>query len=84
MPTGVVKKCIEDKGFGFIAPDDGSEEVFVHRKLHGDGTDRSAYLEEGDKVEFEKEWDDKKGKWAACSCTGFKTGGGGVGGGGGD
>merc|ERR1712066_773365 len=84
MPTGVVKKFFPDKGFGFISPDDGSEDVFVHRKVNGE--DRDAYLEEGDKVEFEKEWEDRKGKWAASSCTGFKSGGGGGGwgGGGGD
>merc|ERR1711874_947721 len=78
MPKGVVKKFFEDKGFGFITPDDGSEEVFVHRKVNGD--DRSAYLEEGQEVEYETEWDDRKGKYKATSCTGFKTGAGGGGG----
>eukprot|EP00408_Alexandrium_pacificum_P013698 CAMPEP_0171232438 /NCGR_PEP_ID=MMETSP0790-20130122/40409_1 /TAXON_ID=2925 /ORGANISM="Alexandrium catenella, Strain OF101" /LENGTH=80 /DNA_ID=CAMNT_0011698675 /DNA_START=17 /DNA_END=256 /DNA_ORIENTATION=- len=80
MPTGVVKKFFEDKGFGFITPDDGGEDVFVHRKCHGDGNDRSAYLEDGDKVTYETEWDDRKQKYSAASCTGFKTGGGGGGG----
>merc|ERR1719336_3382328 len=83
MPTGVVKKFFEEKGFGFITPDDGGEDVFVHRKVFGDGFDRSAYLEEGDKVTYETEWDDRKQKYSASSCTGFKSGGGGGGGGGG-
>merc|ERR1712187_233653 len=82
MPeTGVVKKFFPDKGFGFITPDDGSEDVFVHRKCNGE--DRTAYLEEGDKVEYEKQWEDQKGKWSCSSCTGFKSGGDGGGGGGG-
>merc|ERR1712110_337211 len=77
MPSGVVKKFFEDKGFGFITPDDGGEDVFVHRKCHGDGQDRSAYLEEGDKVTYETDWDDRKQKYSAASCSGFKTSGGG-------
>merc|ERR1712194_316950 len=79
MPSGTVKKFFQEKGFGFITPDDGSEDVFVHRKCNGE--DRSAYLAEGDKVEYEVEWNDQKGKYSASSCTGFKTGGGGGGGG---
>merc|ERR1719356_79493 len=81
MPTGVVKKFFEDKGFGFITPDEGGEEIFVHRKIHG--ADRTAYLEEGAKVQFEKQWEDQKGKWSCSSCDGingeevWKSGGGG-------
>jgi len=68
MPTGKVKKFFEDKGFGFITPDDGSDDVFVHRKVYGDGQDRTAYLEEGASVEYEQEWDDRKSKYSASSC----------------
>ena len=77
MPSGTVKKFFAEKGFGFITPDDGSEDVFVHRKCNG--ADREAYLEEGQKVEYEVQWEDQKGKWSASSCSGFKTGGGGGG-----
>merc|ERR1712039_652290 len=80
MPKGTVKKFIQDKGFGFIEPEDGGDQVFVHRSVNGD--DRSAYLEEGQEVEYEVEYDDRKGKYKATSCTGFKTGGGDGGGGG--
>ena len=53
MATGTVKWFSNDKGYGFITPDDGSNDVFVHfSSIEGDGY-RS--LEEGSKVEYETE-----------------------------
>lgn len=48
--TGVVKWFNSQKGFGFISPDDGSEDVFAHyRNIIGTG---HRNLEEGQHVEF--------------------------------
>ena len=58
MAKGKIKFFSEDKGYGFIAPDDGNKDLFVH---HSD-TDGSA-LNEGDSVEFE-EGEGKKGPCA--------------------
>jgi CspA family cold shock protein len=51
MPTGVVKWFNEAKGFGFISPDDGSRDVFVH--FSAIQTNGFRKLEEGQKVQFE-------------------------------
>jgi CspA family cold shock protein len=49
--TGVVKWFSRLKGYGFINPDDGTQEVFVHYSaIEGDGY-RNLY--EGDRVEYE-------------------------------
>ena len=57
MPTGVVKWFNDEKGYGFITPDDGSKDLFVHQSaITGEGF-RS--LSEGAKVEFEAEEGEK-------------------------
>lgn len=51
MATGTVKWFNAEKGFGFIAPDDGTADVFAHFSAIAGNGYRS--LDEGDKVEFE-------------------------------
>jgi cold shock protein len=51
MPQGTVKWFNEEKGYGLITPDDGSEDLFVHHTgIVGSGFKS---LEEGEKVSYE-------------------------------
>ncbi|NVJ24570.1 MULTISPECIES: cold-shock protein [Myxococcus] len=62
MQTGTVKFYNETKGFGFITPDEGGTDVFVHVTDLDPST--KGTLRESDKVEFEVKTE-RKGKMAA-------------------
>ena len=57
MATGTVKWFNADKGFGFIAPDDGTNDVFVHQSAINSSGYRD--LREGAKVTYETEVGEK-------------------------
>lgn len=63
MAIGVVKWFNAQKGFGFVQPDDGGADVFVHISA----VERAgmATLHEGQKISFELERDQRSGKNSA-------------------
>ena len=65
MATGTVKWFNATKGFGFIQPDGGGEDAFVHISA----VERSGLsaLVEGQKVSYDLERDKRSGKMSACN-----------------
>jgi cold shock protein len=62
MPQGTVKWFNDEKGYGFITPDDGSEDLFVHHTgIAGSGFKS---LEEGESVSYETTQGRRKGMQA--------------------
>lgn len=65
METGTVKWFNDQKGYGFIQPDDGSKDVFVHISA----VQRSGLqgLAEGQKITYELQTDRRSGKTSAVN-----------------
>lgn len=60
MPTGTVKWYSAEKGYGFIRPDDGAGDIFLHiREVEAAGID---ILREGQKISYEPVSDRKTGR----------------------
>eukprot|EP00929_Paragymnodinium_shiwhaense_P061838 TRINITY_DN30895_c0_g1_i1.p1 TRINITY_DN30895_c0_g1~~TRINITY_DN30895_c0_g1_i1.p1 ORF type:complete len:296 (-),score=64.98 TRINITY_DN30895_c0_g1_i1:148-1035(-) len=58
---GSVKMWNEERGFGFIMPSNGGEDVFMHRSALGEGV----VVQAGSSVTYIEEWDDRKRKYRA-------------------
>ncbi len=65
MPVGTVKWFNSTKGYGFIQPEGGGPDVFVHISA----VDRAGLrgLAEGQKISYEEEMDARKGKTSATN-----------------
>ena len=63
MATGTVKWFNGEKGYGFIQPEDGSQDVFVHISAVEQAGMRA--LNEGQKIQFEVVQDRRSGKSSA-------------------
>ena len=63
MATGIVKWFNSTKGYGFIQPDDGSKDVFVHATA----VERAGMpaLNEGQRIKYEEVRDQRSGKTSA-------------------
>jgi CspA family cold shock protein len=63
MATGIVKWFNSTKGYGFIQPDDGSKDVFVHATA----VERAGMpsLNEGQRIQYEESRDQRTGKTSA-------------------
>ena len=63
--TGTVKWFSDEKGYGFIQPEDGGNDVFVHISAVEHAGMRT--LKEGEKVTYDLQHDAKKGKDSATN-----------------
>ena len=70
MQRGKVKWFNTEKGFGFIVPEDGTKDVFVHRNnVNGLGWEEG--LVDGEEVEYEVEKYSKRLECSECSANGL-------------
>lgn len=63
--SGTIKNFFQEKGFGFVTPDDGGDDVFVHVKENPE----LESCQQGDAVYYDAEWDDRKGKYKGTNLS---------------
>eukprot|EP00419_Tripos_fusus_P009488 CAMPEP_0172662222 /NCGR_PEP_ID=MMETSP1074-20121228/5228_1 /TAXON_ID=2916 /ORGANISM="Ceratium fusus, Strain PA161109" /LENGTH=160 /DNA_ID=CAMNT_0013478111 /DNA_START=90 /DNA_END=573 /DNA_ORIENTATION=+ len=63
MPKGILKRWNAEKGFGFLEPSDGGEDVFCHVSAMVDG---EGSVREGDLCSYKMTYDERKGKERAA------------------
>lgn len=68
--TGTVKAWFDEKGFGFITPDGGADDCYVHRTALTDGQT----LVQGSPVTYYADWNAQKNKFTATGVTGAVPG----------
>lgn len=73
MPKGVLKRWNAEKGFGFLEPTDGGEDVFCHVSAMVDG---EGSVREGDLCSYKMTYDERKGKERAADVALCGGGGG--------
>jgi len=73
MPQGKIVRWNRSRGFGFIEPLDGGDDIFCHTSDVRGGDD--AKLDDGDEVDYDEKWDDRKGKYRATNVEGPEGGG---------
>ena len=66
--NGTIERWIEERGFGFITPEDGGwDDLFCHTRSLADEVDRGRSLKVGDRVSYNPSWNARRNMWEASN-----------------